>query len=280
MILFLNMCRRKGIRFIRMMISIICRLFCERTSTRVVVRVWVDLNPQPAPVLTASVADIPDLDECQLFPSICKEPAQCVNIPGMFECRCPTGFHYNFTSRTCGGKISTPLFWFKMSGLHLLFFFMLFQTWMSARWVCATGSVSTRWAAMSATVMAARACACQRTVATARGSPCVWIYSTTNTPRCCTWGSSFRAFLPCSYAIDCQRTQSKKSTADAKNESSAADLFHFFPRVRPLGLQQSSTSARSTLRELCCTPSPPSTRGSCWGWETVALKSSSTTSTP
>lgn len=24
----------------------------------------------------------------------------------MYECRCPKGFRYNFTSRTCGGKIS------------------------------------------------------------------------------------------------------------------------------------------------------------------------------
>lgn len=256
----------------------ICRLFCERTIICVVIRVWVELNPQPTPVLTASVADLPDLDECQLYPSICTAPAQCVNIPGMYECQCPTGFNYNFTSRTCGGKISTPLFWFKMAGLHPLFFSMLFQTWMSARWVCATGSVSTRWAAMSATATAARACACWRTVATARGSPCVWIYSTTNTPRCCTWGSSFPAFLRCSCAIDYQRTQSTKSTSDAKTgHQLLTDLIFLFT---PSGLQQSLTSARSTLRELCCTPSPPRARGSCWGWETVASKSSSTTSTP
>uniref|UniRef100_H3BXJ2 Vitamin K-dependent protein S n=1 Tax=Tetraodon nigroviridis TaxID=99883 RepID=H3BXJ2_TETNG len=42
-----------------------------------------------------------DIDECQLYPSICKEPARCLNLPGVYECRCPRGFHYNFTSRTC-----------------------------------------------------------------------------------------------------------------------------------------------------------------------------------
>ncbi|XP_003969946.2 vitamin K-dependent protein S [Takifugu rubripes] len=42
-----------------------------------------------------------DVDECQLYPSICKEPARCVNSPGMYECRCPKGFRYNFTSKTC-----------------------------------------------------------------------------------------------------------------------------------------------------------------------------------
>lgn len=50
---------------------------------------------------------VPDIDECQLYPSICKEPARCVNTPGMYECRCPKGFQYNFTSKTCSGEMTS-----------------------------------------------------------------------------------------------------------------------------------------------------------------------------
>ncbi|XP_061133006.1 vitamin K-dependent protein S isoform X2 [Syngnathus typhle] len=42
-----------------------------------------------------------DINECLMYPSICQEPAQCVNTAGMFECQCPTGFKYNFTSKSC-----------------------------------------------------------------------------------------------------------------------------------------------------------------------------------
>uniref|UniRef100_A0A8C2X961 Vitamin K-dependent protein S n=1 Tax=Cyclopterus lumpus TaxID=8103 RepID=A0A8C2X961_CYCLU len=42
-----------------------------------------------------------DIDECLMYPSICKEPAKCVNTPGMYECQCPLGFKYNFTFKTC-----------------------------------------------------------------------------------------------------------------------------------------------------------------------------------
>uniref|UniRef100_A0A667YLP2 Vitamin K-dependent protein S n=1 Tax=Myripristis murdjan TaxID=586833 RepID=A0A667YLP2_9TELE len=41
------------------------------------------------------------VNECLMYPSICEEPAKCVNTPGMYECQCPPGFKYNFTSRTC-----------------------------------------------------------------------------------------------------------------------------------------------------------------------------------
>uniref|UniRef100_A0A3Q3XJN4 Vitamin K-dependent protein S n=1 Tax=Mola mola TaxID=94237 RepID=A0A3Q3XJN4_MOLML len=42
-----------------------------------------------------------DINECLLYPRICRKPATCVNTPGMYECRCPEGFQYNITSRTC-----------------------------------------------------------------------------------------------------------------------------------------------------------------------------------
>ncbi|KAM9409804.1 vitamin K-dependent protein S [Pholidichthys leucotaenia] len=42
-----------------------------------------------------------DLNECLLFPSICAEPAVCVNKPGTYQCQCPPGYKYNFTSKTC-----------------------------------------------------------------------------------------------------------------------------------------------------------------------------------
>lgn len=78
---------------------------------------------------------VPDIDECQLYPSICKEPARCVNTPGMYECRCPKGFQYNFTSKTCSGEMTSS------AAIVLIFYqkqadprhFLSFQTWMSAR---------------------------------------------------------------------------------------------------------------------------------------------------
>uniref|UniRef100_A0A8C9YCU4 Vitamin K-dependent protein S n=1 Tax=Sander lucioperca TaxID=283035 RepID=A0A8C9YCU4_SANLU len=42
-----------------------------------------------------------DIDECLMYPSLCKEPAKCVNTPGMYECRCPLGFKYDFASKSC-----------------------------------------------------------------------------------------------------------------------------------------------------------------------------------
>ncbi|XP_061526166.1 vitamin K-dependent protein S [Phycodurus eques] len=42
-----------------------------------------------------------DVNECRMYPSICKEPAKCVNTPGTFECQCPAGLKYNFTSKSC-----------------------------------------------------------------------------------------------------------------------------------------------------------------------------------
>lgn len=46
----------------------------------------------------------PDIDECLLYPHICEDPAKCVNTPGMYECQCPPGFKYNFTSKACSGE--------------------------------------------------------------------------------------------------------------------------------------------------------------------------------
>lgn len=48
----------------------------------------------------------PDINECLLYPSICEEPAKCVNTLGLYECKCPLGFKYNFTSKTCNGETS------------------------------------------------------------------------------------------------------------------------------------------------------------------------------
>lgn len=45
-----------------------------------------------------------DINECLLYPSICGEPAKCVNTPGMYECQCPDGFDYDFTGKTCDGR--------------------------------------------------------------------------------------------------------------------------------------------------------------------------------
>uniref|UniRef100_A0A7N6BM54 Vitamin K-dependent protein S n=1 Tax=Anabas testudineus TaxID=64144 RepID=A0A7N6BM54_ANATE len=52
-------------------------------------------------LLLLSIYCFPDTDECQLYPRICGQLAKCVNTPGMFECQCPLGFKYNFTSKTC-----------------------------------------------------------------------------------------------------------------------------------------------------------------------------------
>lgn len=53
------------------------------------------------PIVTAY---FPDIDECLMYPSLCKEPAKCVNTPGMYECRCPLGFKYDFASKSCNGE--------------------------------------------------------------------------------------------------------------------------------------------------------------------------------
>lgn len=53
---------------------------------------------------------VPDINECLLYPSLCEAPAECVNTPGMYECRCPPGFKYNFTSRSCDGETLKTLF--------------------------------------------------------------------------------------------------------------------------------------------------------------------------
>nr|XP_040059564.1 vitamin K-dependent protein S [Gasterosteus aculeatus aculeatus] len=42
-----------------------------------------------------------DIDECLMYPSICKDMAKCVNTLGMYECQCPLGFKYDFPSKTC-----------------------------------------------------------------------------------------------------------------------------------------------------------------------------------
>lgn len=33
-----------------------------------------------------------DVDECATVPSPCRGLAQCVNLPGGYECRCPPGY--------------------------------------------------------------------------------------------------------------------------------------------------------------------------------------------
>lgn len=55
-------------------------------------------------IIIIVICYFPDIDECLLYPSICEEPAQCVNTPGMYECQCPRGFKYNFTSKACNGE--------------------------------------------------------------------------------------------------------------------------------------------------------------------------------
>lgn len=56
--------------------------------------------------LSLLICSFPDVDECSLYTGRCKEPAKCVNIPGTYECQCPPGFKYNFTSQTCDGETS------------------------------------------------------------------------------------------------------------------------------------------------------------------------------
>ena len=42
-----------------------------------------------------------DLNECQIFPNVCKSGAKCVNSIGSFACECPTGLTLDSSKRRC-----------------------------------------------------------------------------------------------------------------------------------------------------------------------------------
>ena len=44
-----------------------------------------------------------DIDECNIMNGVCGEAGDCHNIPGSFECRCPSGYESHPTMRTCIG---------------------------------------------------------------------------------------------------------------------------------------------------------------------------------
>lgn len=44
-----------------------------------------------------------DDNECLRIPPPCRGIAQCVNIPGSYECQCPEGYKLGPTARECVG---------------------------------------------------------------------------------------------------------------------------------------------------------------------------------
>lgn len=42
-----------------------------------------------------------DIDECASQAGVCRGLAQCVNLPGAFECRCPPGYRLSASLDEC-----------------------------------------------------------------------------------------------------------------------------------------------------------------------------------
>ena len=45
-----------------------------------------------------------DVNECEVFPNLCRGGGQCVNTPGSFKCTCPRGLSLDHTGRRCIGQ--------------------------------------------------------------------------------------------------------------------------------------------------------------------------------
>lgn len=46
----------------------------------------------------------PDINECEVFPSICQGGGLCVNVEGSFQCNCPPHLTLDPTGRNCYGN--------------------------------------------------------------------------------------------------------------------------------------------------------------------------------
>ena len=45
-----------------------------------------------------------DVDECQI-PGACPTTSTCVNLPGTFNCTCPSGYVHNRVTNKCDGEL-------------------------------------------------------------------------------------------------------------------------------------------------------------------------------
>ena len=45
-----------------------------------------------------------DVDECQI-PGTCPTTSTCVNLPGTFNCTCPSGYVYKRVTNECDGEL-------------------------------------------------------------------------------------------------------------------------------------------------------------------------------
>lgn len=53
---------------------------------------------------------VSDDNECSRSPNPCHGNAQCLNIPGSFECRCPEGYRLDHSQRGCLGNLKHAIF--------------------------------------------------------------------------------------------------------------------------------------------------------------------------
>ena len=47
---------------------------------------------------------VADINECEVFTSVCKGGGLCVNTDGSFKCNCPEGLTLDATGKNCVGK--------------------------------------------------------------------------------------------------------------------------------------------------------------------------------
>ena len=50
-----------------------------------------------------------DINECELYPNLCKGGGLCVNTQGSFRCNCPPGLILDSSGTQCVGKLYLSL---------------------------------------------------------------------------------------------------------------------------------------------------------------------------
>ena len=65
---------------------------------------WRYIVLREAEEIGVSCCSFSDVDKCKI-PGTCPTTSTCVNLPGTFNCTCPSGYVYNRVTNECDGEL-------------------------------------------------------------------------------------------------------------------------------------------------------------------------------